>query len=176
SNTVNVTFTESPTAAGSFTLNGNIVTFSNSSSGASSYSLDFGDLTNSSASTPVHAYAVDGTYQVVLTAINGNCTDTVTFNVVINTSSLNEMKGVEQVKLYPNPTNANATLQFVNNLGTETTIVLQDQFGRILESNTTSNIGLNEVTVNTSTLSAGLYQVVLTNAYDSVILKLIVNK
>jgi len=176
SNTVNVTFTATPTAAGSFTSNGNIVTFSNSSSGASSYSWDFGDFSNSSASTPVHAYAVDGTYQVVLTAINGNCTDTVTFNVVINTSSLNEMTGVEQVKLYPNPTNANATLQFVNNLGTETTIALQDQFGRILESNTTSNIGLNEVTVNTSTLSAGLYQVVLTNAYDSVILKLIVNK
>jgi PKD repeat protein len=176
SNTVNVTFTATPTAAGSFTSNGNIVTFSNSSTGASSYSWDFGDFTNSSAAAPVHAYAVDGTYQVVLTAINGNCIDTVTFNVVINTSSLNEMTGVEQVKLYPNPTNANATLQFVNNLGTETTIALQDQFGRILESNTTSNIGLNEVTVNTSTLSAGLYQVVLTNAYDSVILKLIVNK
>jgi len=176
SNTVNVTFTATPTAAGSFTSNGNIVTFSNTSTGASSYSWNFGDFSNSSAAAPVHAYAVDGTYQVVLTAINGNCTDTVTFNVVINTSSLNEITGVEQVKLYPNPTNANATLQFVNNLGTETTIALQDQFGRILESNTTSNIGLNEVTVNTSTLSAGLYQVVLTNAYDSVILKLIVNK
>jgi PKD repeat protein len=176
SNTVNVTFTATPTAAGSFTSNGNIVTFSNTSTGASSYSWNFGDFSNSSAAAPVHAYAVDGTYQVVLTAINGNCTDTVTFNVVINTSSLNEMTGVEQVKLYPNPTNANATLQFVNNLGTETTIALQDQFGRILESNTTSNIGLNEVTVNTSTLSAGLYQVVLTNAYDSAILKLIVNK
>ena len=176
SNTVNVTFTTTPTAAGSFTSNGNIVTFSNTSTGASSYSWDFGDFTNSSAAAPVHAYAVDGTYQVVLTAINGNCADTITFNVVINTSSLNEMTGVEQVKLYPNPTNANATLQFVNNLGIETVIVLQDQFGRILESNTTSNIGLNEVSVNTSMLSTGLYQVVLTNAYDSIVLKLIVNK
>jgi hypothetical protein len=80
------------------------------------------------------------------------------------------------VKLYPNPTNGNATLQFVNNLGTETTIVLQDQFGRILETNTTSNIGLNEVAVNTSTLSAGLYQVVLTNSTQKSFIKLNVIK
>ena len=176
SNTVNVTFTATPTAAGSFTSNGDVVTFSNTSTGASSYSWDFGDFTNSSAAAPVHAYAVDGTYQVVLTAINGNCTDTVTFNVVINTSSLNEMTGFDQVKLYPNPTNGNATLQFVNNLGTETTIVLQDQFGRILETNTTSNIGLNEVAVNTSMLSAGLYQVVLTNSTQKSFIKLNVIK
>ncbi|MEY3084280.1 MAG: hypothetical protein RL037_460 [Bacteroidota bacterium] len=176
SNTVNVTFTATPTAAGSFTSNGDVVTFSNTSTGASSYSWDFGDFTNSSAAAPVHAYAVDGTYQVVLTAINGNCTDTVAFSVVINTSSLNEMTGFDQVKLYPNPTNGNATLQFVNNLGTETTIVLQDQFGRILETNTTSNIGLNEVAVNTSTLSAGLYQVVLTNSTQKSFIKLNVIK
>ena len=176
SNTVNVTFTATPTAAGSFTSNGDVVTFSNTSNGASSYSWDFGDFTNSSAAAPVHAYAVDGTYQVVLTAINGNCTDTVALSVVINTSSLNEMTGFDQVKLYPNPTNGNATLQFVNNLGTETTIVLQDQFGRILETNTTSNIGLNEVAVNTSMLSAGLYQVVLTNSTQKSFIKLNVIK
>jgi PKD repeat protein len=176
SDAVSVTFTATPTAAGSFTTNGNIVTFSNTSTGASSYSWDFGDFTNSSASAPVHAYAVNGDYQVVLTAINGNCTDTVVFNVAI-TVSLEELMGLSNLTVYPNPASETAVVSFDNTLGNSFDIQLIDQLGRVIMSQTNvQSYGSNSITINLVNLSEGMYTVQLISNQNSISKRLIVRK
>ena len=176
SDAVSVTFTATPTAAGSFTTNGNIVTFSNTSTGASSYSWDFGDFTNSSASAPVHAYAVNGNYQVVLTAINGNCTDTTVFNVAI-TVSIEELMGLSNLTIYPNPASETAVISFDNTLGNSFDIQLIDQLGRVIMSqNGVQASGSNLVTIDLTNLSDGLYSIQLTSNQNTISKRLIVRK
>lgn len=176
SNTVSVTFTATPTAAGSFTTSGNIVTFSNTSTGATSYSWDFGDFTNSSASAPVHAYAANGTYQVVLTAINGNCTDTVVFNVAI-TVGVDELEGLSNLTIYPNPANESVNISFDNILGGSIDIKLIDQFGRIIMTeNNIQSYGSTVLTFDIVNLSEGMYTVQLTSNQMTISKRLIVRK
>lgn len=176
SNTVNVNFTTTPTAAGSFTTNGNIVTFSNTSTGASTYSWDFGDFTNSSASAPVHAYAVNGDYQVVLTAINGNCSDTVVFNVSI-TVSVEELMGIANVVVYPNPTSDELFVSFDNQTGNDMQIELVDQLGRVIYSeNEIQQIGFNKIGLNLSHVSDGIYSVLIHSGNNTITKRIIVRK
>jgi hypothetical protein len=176
SDAVSVTFTATPTAAGSFTTNGNIVTFANTSTGATSYSWDFGDFTNSSAAAPLHAYAANGDYQVVLTAINGNCTDTVVFNVAI-TVSIEELMGLSNLTIYPNPASEGAIVSFVNNEGNSFDIQLIDQLGRVIMShNNIQSIGSNMVNVDLTNLSDGIYSIQLSSDQNTISKRLIVRK
>jgi len=176
SDAVSVTFTATPTAAGSFTTNGNIVTFANSSTGANSYSWDFGDFTNSSAPAPVHAYAANGDYQVVLTAINGNCTDTVIFNVAI-TVSIEELMGISNLTIYPNPASEAAIVSFENATGTSFDLQLVDQLGRVIISqNNIQSMGSNLVNVDLTNLSDGMYSIQLTSNHNTISKRLIVRK
>jgi hypothetical protein len=176
SNAVSVTFTATPTAAGSFTTNGNIVTFANSSTGANSYSWDFGDFTNSSAPAPVHAYAANGDYQVVLTAINGNCTDTVIFNVAI-TVSIEELMGISNLTIYPNPASEAAIVSFENTTGTSFDLQLVDQLGRVIMSqNNVQSMGLNLINVDLTNLSDGMYSIQLISNQNTISKRLIVRK
>jgi hypothetical protein len=176
SDAVSVTFTATPTAAGSFTTNGNIVTFANSSTGASSYSWDFGDFTNSSAPAPVHAYAANGDYQVVLTAINGNCTDTVVFNVAI-TVSIEELMGISNLTIYPNPASETAVLSFENTTGSSFDLQLVDQLGRVIMSqNNVQSMGLNLINVDLTNLSDGMYSIQLISNQNTISKRLIVRK
>jgi hypothetical protein len=176
SNTVNVTFTATPTAAGSFTTNGNIVTFSNTSTGASTYSWDFGDFTNSSASAPVHAYAVNGDYQVVLTAINGNCSDTVIFNVSI-TVGVEELMGIANVLVYPNPTSSDVFVSFDNQNGNAINIEVVDQLGRVVyASDEFNSIGFNTIELNLANVSDGMYSVLVHSMNNTITKRIIVKK
>ena len=176
SDAVSVTFTATPTAAGSFTTNGNIVTFANSSTGANSYSWDFGDFTNSSAPAPVHAYAANGDYQVVLTAINGNCTDTVIFNVAI-TVSIEELMGISNLTIYPNPASEAAIVSFENTTGTSFDLQLVDQLGRVIMSqNNIQSMGSNLVNIDLTNLSGGMYSIQLTSNQNTISKRLIVRK
>jgi hypothetical protein len=176
SNTVNVTFTATPTAAGSFSTSGNVVTFSNSSTGATSYSWNFGDFTNSSASAPVHAYAVNGTYQVVLTAINGNCTDTTTFNVAI-TASVEELMGISNLIVYPNPTSDEVFVNFENQNGNAISIELVDQLGRVIyASDEFNSTGFNTIELNLANVSDGMYSVLVHSMNNTITKRIIVKK
>ena len=61
-----------PSAAFSFTKEGNVVTFINQSKNATSYSWEFGDGGTSSETNPVYTYTADGDYTVTLTAMDNN--------------------------------------------------------------------------------------------------------
>jgi len=151
--TTNITFTATPTAAGAFTTAGNIVTFTNTSTGATSYSWDFGDFTNSSATAPAHAYAANGTYTVVLTAINGNCTSTTSFEISIEVS-LEETNQI-QFEVYPNPASEQVLVAFENNSNGILNIL--DATGRLVYTQTFNEVGSVLLPVNVSMLSSGSY-------------------
>ena len=170
--TTNITFTATPTAAGSFTTAGNVVTFTNTSTGATAYSWDFGDFTNSSATAPAHAYAANGTYTVVLTAINGNCTNTATFEISIEV-------GIEdatqmQFEVYPNPANEQIIVAFENTAAGSLNIL--DAMGRVVFTQAYNEIGSVQLPINVSELASGSYTVQLINADQVGIKRLLIRK
>jgi hypothetical protein len=172
---ITVTFTQTPSAQGAYTTSGNVATFTNTSTGATGYSWDFGDFSNSSAAAPVHAFATNGDYSVVLTAINGNCTDTTVLTVAI-TVSIEEMIGFGNINVYPNPASESITVSFDNQLGNSIEISLIDAFGRTVVSETVQSLGLNELGLNLSTISNGMYTLKLTSNNNIVSRKVIVRK
>lgn len=153
SSTTNITFTATPSAAGSFTAAGNVVTFTNTSTGATSYSWDFGDFTNSSASAPAHAYAANGAYTVVLTAINGNCTDTVAFEISIEVGI--EENNSLSFEVYPNPASAQVFVAFENN--DNATLTVFDAMGRVVLTQAINEVGSLVLPVSVAELASGSY-------------------
>jgi hypothetical protein len=173
SSSINITFNATPTASGTMSLNGNVATFTNTSTGATSYSWDFGDFTNSSAMAPTHAFAVNGAYTVILTAINGNCTDTVMFQVNV-TVGLNELTQ-SNLSIYPNPANEEVQVSFEQVSGL-TAIELIDATGRVISHQTSNQTGINVITFNVAELASGFYTVRLTSANISETQKLMIQK
>lgn len=156
---VNVTVTPQPVAiVGSPAINGNIVTFSNSSTNATAYSWDFGDFTNSSATAPVHAYAASNSYQVTLTATNGNCTSDTTFTVAI-TVGLEELNNVAEIVLFPNPTTANAQLSMNVIEAGNVEVAIQTVNGQVVKTimNDYLTVGKQTITIETADLANGVY-------------------
>lgn len=170
--TTNITFTATPTAAGSFTTAGNVVTFANTSTGATSYSWDFGDFTNSSAMAPAHAYAANGTYTVVLTAINGNCSSTATFEISIEVG-MEEAQAIN-FEVYPNPAAEQVLVAFENNSAGILNIL--DATGRLVYTQTFNEVGSVLLPVNVSMLSSGSYTVQLINAEQVGVKRLLIRK
>ncbi|MEY3074586.1 MAG: hypothetical protein RJB25_223 [Bacteroidota bacterium] len=165
-----ITFTATPTAAGSFTTAGNVVTFANTSTGATSYSWDFGDFTNSSATAPAHAYAANGTYTVVLTAINGNCSSTATFEISIEVGL--EEANAMNLMVYPNPASTQVLVAFDNTAAGSVQII--DAMGRIVVSETLNTIGAVALPIDVSQLADGTYTIQVTNANQVGIRRLVV--
>ena len=172
---ITVTFNTTPTAAGTMTLAGNIATFTNTSTGATSYSWDFGDFTNSSATAPTHAYAANGSYTVVLTAINGNCTNTTIFLVDV-TVGLNEVATSSNLTIFPNPANETVNVSFEQNTNDLIQIELIDATGRVIAQESSLEIGTNNVSFEVTNLSSGFYTVRLTNSNGSENQKLMIQK
>jgi hypothetical protein len=165
-----ITFTATPTAAGSFTTAGNVVTFANTSTGATSYSWDFGDFTNSSATAPAHAYAANGTYTVVLTAINGNCSSTATFEISIEVGL--EEANAMNLMVYPNPASTQVLVAFDNTAVGSVQII--DAMGRIVVSESLNTIGAVALPIDVSQLADGTYTIQVTNANQVGIRRLVV--
>ncbi len=170
--TTNITFTATPTAAGSFTSAGNVVTFTNTSTGATSYSWDFGDFTNSSASAPAHAYAANGSYTAVLTAINGNCTDTVAFEISIEVGI--EENNSMSFEVYPNPANEQVLVAFENNTAASVTIL--DAMGRVVFAQAINEIGSQVLPVSVAELASGSYTVQIISANQVGVKRLMIRK
>jgi hypothetical protein len=170
--TTNITFTATPTAAGSFTSAGNVVTFTNTSTGATAYSWDFGDFTNSSATAPAHAYAANGAYTVVLTAINGNCTSTTSFEISIEVGM--EEATALNFTVYPNPAAEQVLVAFENN--STGTLNITDATGRLVYTAQITEVGAVLHPVNVSELASGSYTVQLINANQVGIKHLMIRK
>ena len=100
-----------PQAIFSYTTNGLEVSFKNTSTYAQSYSWDFGDGKNSTLKEPSHSYNSPGTYTVILTAINGEKSNSTSKSITVNykqPSASFTYKTVQPLKVILTNTSSNA--------------------------------------------------------------------
>lgn len=155
-----------------------VATFTNTSVGATTYAWDFGDGNTSTTTSPVHEYAAAGTYTVTLTATNGVCEAVDSFDVVITVVGLEEITSIASVKLFPNPASDNVNVELNLKENSNITLSIVDNSGKIVYTENTSLVeGKTIQSLNTSSLKAGYYNVVI-SAENSVAktIKLAINK
>nr|MBP9187047.1 PKD domain-containing protein [Bacteroidia bacterium] len=141
------------------------VTFTNASVGNKMrFSWDFGVTTSTSDTStlqnPTYAYAEKGDYLVTLNVMSPCGDSTITKNVsVVGNVGLNKIEQINEVSLYPNPTNNNTTISFQLTENTNVTIQLFDISGRVVKEVATQQLssGNNNITISTNDLNAGVY-------------------
>ena len=114
----------------------------------------------------MHTYASNGTYKVVLSASNGISTTNDSAFVVISVVGVDNTKLMNQLALYPNPVNNNATIAFNLMQSTKLSVKVLDINGRVIATvadNASFNAGAQNLTVDASALEAGVYMVRLFN-------------
>lgn len=155
-----------------------VATFTNTSVGATAYAWDFGDGNTSTATSPVHNYSASGTYTVTLTATNGNCESIDSFDVVITIAAIEELSTVSSAKMYPNPASDIVNIELNLKENSDITLSIVDNSGKVIQVETASLLeGKNVKTLNTSTLSSGYYNVVIsTENTVAKTIKLAINK
>jgi PKD repeat protein len=136
------------------------VVFANTSTGAVSYSWDFGSGGFTSiATSPSFTYPADGTYTVVLTAINGACTSTVSHDVTVTSIGIAE-NSTSSVKVYPIPSEGNITIEFGGAVDAHTVLNVYDITGKVVYTSKTIQLNANNSTVlDLSSLVPGVYRI-----------------
>lgn len=148
-----------PTADFSRNVNFGIVTFTDNSSGATSWSWDFGDGTSGTNQNPVHVYSAVGIYTATQTVTNSaGCSDESSSNIIIiQVSSLSDLKAGETLNIYPNP----APDYVIVDLGLEDNLAIQLEIvstngSKVITQESNSSKEHN-VQVDVSGLSEGVY-------------------
>jgi hypothetical protein len=77
----------------------------------------------------------------------------------LNNVGLSELKSVSSLNIYPNPANTSANVSFELNNETDINIAVLDLTGKTIYTNQLGNMnsGTHNVTINTDTLSNGIY-------------------
>lgn len=97
-----ITVESIPTAGFSVQSNGAIVGFSDQSLQATQWQWDFGDGNSSTQNSPIHSYSSNGSYTITLIASNSCGSDTVTQNLEVSITGIDEWERTG-IRLYPNP-------------------------------------------------------------------------
>ncbi len=155
-----------------------VATFTNTSVGATTYAWDFGDGNTSTTTSPVHEYSATGTYTVTLTATNGACEAVDSFEVVITVVGLEEITSISSVKLFPNPASDNVNVEMNLKENSNITLSIVDNSGKIVYTENASLLaGKSIQSLNTSSLKAGYYNVVISTENSvAKTIKLAINK
>ena len=122
---------------------------------------DFGDGNVSSAQNPVHTYAVDGSYDVDLVVTNRCGTSTRTRTVVIQGIGITEeLVGISNMGLYPNPSKDIFTLSFNSESEETMSVDIVDLTGKQIHGlKYDTQVGDNKVQFNLGDLAEGIYLV-----------------
>ncbi len=146
-----ITVYEAVTADFTYNITGLSVEFTNASQNTDTYLWDFGDTHASTDYSPTHVYANAGNFTVKLTASNTNIcynTKSISFDIFTDISTIENYN----YSIYPNPTNTNVSIDFVNYI--PNSIVIMDFTGKVL--NEYKNI-TNKNTYNLDNLNSGIY-------------------
>lgn len=123
-----------PTASFTSVISNDTVTFVGTATDYTSVMWDFGNGNTDNVLSPTYVYGQTGAFYVCFSAMS-DC-DTVTYcdtvQSVVSSIGLEEMNKGEIV-LYPNPTNGNVTVSYVNMAGSEGNWSLINLDGRLLE-------------------------------------------
>ncbi len=135
-----------------------IVQFYDSSTTTAQWFWDFGDSETDTVQNPVHYYNSADTFQVMLIATYGNCSDTaykkitVLDDVGIDNAEINNYK----LKIYPNPTEENFTVEAYIPEDNKGTIKIYGLKGEFIKEYML-NKGSNRTVVHTSDWEKGIY-------------------
>ena len=154
------TVTYSPIMADfTYSVSGPVATFTNNSTGATSYSWDFGDGSMSSSEHPSHTYTTSDTYEVQLIASAEGCLSDTAYETLANVlSSVNLISFIDQINIYPNPSNGNFALEITGQSKGQTLVLgLFDVRGKLIEERALSFNSYARETYQLDGLSNGVY-------------------
>jgi PKD repeat protein len=174
SSTIEVGEVKNATAAFTYVATGTSVNFYNNST-YGTYEWSFGDGESTTSTHPNHAYTKEGSYEVCLTA-TGECDANTICQTIIITAfvpitqeekvktntpqSSGEMsnEGMRVLQNFPNPFSSTTDILFELPEAQTTTIMVHDQFGRTINSQTSYyEKGLNRFTFQQDKLAPGIY-------------------
>jgi PKD repeat protein len=170
--TVTINVYPAPVANFGYTVNGRTVTFYDSSANAVSWHWFFGDGNESSQQNPLYTYSYDSTFTVMLIVTNGVCPggDTITIQIPIITSGIQEMSGNADFVFGPNPVNDQLT---ISNFQLISNIEIYNAVGEKLffQQQTTND---KQQTVDVSQLPPGIYYVKVVDEKNNLMTRKIV--
>jgi PKD repeat protein len=160
-----VTVCDQLVAAFSFTQNEDTVFVTDQSTGsAATWLWDFGDSQSATTQNAVHNYATGGIYTVCLTATDAcGSIDSTCQQVFIVVTGMNET-AANAISTYPNPVNDQLTISFAKEMKNAQLEII-DQTGRLVQQ--VQNISGQKLTLNVSTLPAGIYLLRVTDENGS---------
>ncbi len=172
SDTAVVTNKPLPTANFSVATVGLAAIFTNTSTNGDSYFWDFGDGATSTEFSPTHVYSTAATYSALLTVTN-DC-GSATFGPlpvnVVNASI--EENATAALGLFPNPTNGLFTVTLGSAASVDLTVTVTDITGKaVLNGNVAA--GTNQITLDATNLSSGIYSVKIAGGDFTKVLRLV---
>ena len=142
-------------------IGGRKVQFDFTGSNAKSVYWNFSDGNESFQKATTYTFSADGTFKVMLVALNPPCkSDTVYFDVKVTTvpSAINSVV-LADLNMRPNPSNDLTYITF-NGMESNVAVMVLDAMGRVVYRNNYDVVdGYKGIWIPTATLSNGLYQV-----------------
>ena len=146
-----------PTA--DFTLTqqlGNQVVLTNNSTAGATYLWDFGDGNTDTAANPIHNYNTLNTYTITLTVTNA-C-GTATYSETLSVTSTNRFNDLEQVQVFPNPSEGLFNIVIDGLTETELELTVLDVHGKELKTELINNVGSSvQHSLDISEYATGVY-------------------
>ncbi len=137
------------------------VSFANTTTSdvTATYAWNFGDNATSTDANPTHVYTQSGTYTVTMIATSACGNDTATSDVTVIVVGIPLQANERFVRAYPNPNNGlfNLTLQLSSS--DNININVYNANGQIVHTQKLGNINNENVALDLSTLSPGIYNV-----------------
>jgi PKD repeat protein len=148
---------------------GNSYLFQDLTTGGGTYLWNFGDgNTSTTAGDVSHTYSNEDAHTVTLTVTN-NCGNDSHVEEISSTASLTELEN--SIRIYPNPSNGEFTVQLQNFVGT--TFIVSDNLGRTIAKGELIN---NMTQLDLSEYSSGMYYLQLHHEKDVIVKKIELKK
>jgi PKD repeat protein len=123
---------ESPTAGFEYEVDGLNVNFSADKEVYDSIRWELGDGTLKTEANFLYEYQEGGIYEVTLRVYKGECSDIITQEIDLRSTSTVDLDDSSSVNIYPNPANSFLKVEFEDNIGVVEKIVVIDQLGQQL--------------------------------------------
>jgi PKD repeat protein len=169
-----ITVYGNPEANFEYTVLDGEVTTQYTGSLVSSYSWDFGDGNRSSQTSPRNIYTKSGTYTIILIVENPCGSDTISQDVTITITSVNNVALDKNITIAPNPNNGRFNMLIHNMEGQKVTVEIVNILGITLHKTSQLIVSDKEVLpFEIQNINSGNYFVkVLTEQGDGIIKKL----
>jgi PKD repeat protein len=149
---ITVSVLNGPVADYSTINQGKVVVFTNASKNGVTYNWDFGDGATSSSQSPFHDYKTDGIYTATLIVSNGNCSDTISKQIIVGSPASINNSNVSNINVFPNPANEFVTINIEDFQNKN--IELIDISGKLIQSKLANS---KNTTLDLEELSSGVY-------------------